>query len=607
MNRRDKIIRLPGVFLVSLGILLLGAALGAEEKPIEKTSLSTRDSQLIGKYSESHALVIEVTEYTDGWQELVGISEQMDQLERVLIWHGFQVERVSNPTGEELARAFEKFIAAHGFETDNRLLFFFSGHGHSRQALDGRLKSYLVPSDAPLPEREPEEFRRKALSLTRLPGWAHEIEAKHALFVFDSHISGRIFEKWLESKTPPRISTKVDLPVRYFITAGSVGDRVPAKSFFTPAFVRALEGEGDLNQDGRMTGRELGVHLTRKMESLHARQTLQHGPVAEPALGDGDFVFTTPSIHRELEASISTPVASGRLLEALPFPSENSRLRKKCLSGEPARCVDLGYAYDTGRGVPTDHAEAARLYKLACDGGEPKGCTNLAGLLRKGQGVPQSYSEAARLDRLGCDANYHRACTNLGYLYSQGWGVPQSDREAVRLFQLACTGGDLMGCLNLGTQTQTGEGVSPNAVEAARLYRLVCDGGETRGCVNLGLLLEQGHGVGQNGKEAARLYRLSCESGNSAGCYFLGHLYEKGKLLPQEYSEAARFYRLACEGGDTEACALLGDFFESGKGVSKDLKEAARLYRLGCDGDSDWGCNHLHRLCRSGAIGPGCP
>ncbi len=54
-------------------------------------------------------------------------------------------------------------------------------------------------------------------------------------------------------------------PVRQFITSGSAGEEVPANSVFTPAFVDAIEhGLADLNQDGYITGTELGLFLKKR-------------------------------------------------------------------------------------------------------------------------------------------------------------------------------------------------------------------------------------------------------------------------------------------------------------------------------------------------------
>lgn len=83
--------------------------------------------------------------------------------------------------------------------------------------------------------------------------------------------------------------------VRQFITAGTAGEEVPARSTFTPAFVDALlHREGDLDRDGYVTGTELGLHLQSEV-SRYAVQTPQFGKIRDRELAKGDFVFVLGS------------------------------------------------------------------------------------------------------------------------------------------------------------------------------------------------------------------------------------------------------------------------------------------------------------------------
>ena len=48
------------------------------------------------------------------------------------------------------------------------------------------------------------------------------------------------------------------------------------------------------------------------------------------------------------------------------------RFRQAAEKGHPAATTELGLAYEEGRGVDRDAAEAARLLNLAADSGEPR-------------------------------------------------------------------------------------------------------------------------------------------------------------------------------------------------------------------------------------------
>ncbi|NIM15800.1 MAG: hypothetical protein GTO45_35700, partial [Candidatus Aminicenantes bacterium] len=70
---------------------------------------------------------------------------EMRLLESSFKKHGFTIETSLNPTGEEIRKTIKDFIDRYGFERNNRLLIFFSGHGYTRK--DGE-KGYIVPADA---------------------------------------------------------------------------------------------------------------------------------------------------------------------------------------------------------------------------------------------------------------------------------------------------------------------------------------------------------------------------------------------------------------------------------------------------------------------------
>ena len=242
----------------------------------------------VGTYDQSYALLIGVSDYTAGWPDLESVTEELEEIESVLKNQGFNVEKVLNPGSEEMKKAFEQFINRYGLHENNRLLFFFSGHGHTRK--QGK-KGYIVPADAPDPRFDDRGFVQKAIGMRQMLTWARRIEAKHALFLFDSCFSGTVFKVRALPAQPPHISDLTSRPVRQFITAGSAGETVPARSVFVPSFIRAIQGDGDLDGDGYVTGTELGMFLHRKVLSYDAGQTPQYGKIKDPDLDEGDFVF----------------------------------------------------------------------------------------------------------------------------------------------------------------------------------------------------------------------------------------------------------------------------------------------------------------------------
>ena len=94
---------------------------------------------------------------------------------------------------------------------------------------------------------------------------AKQIFAKHALVVFDSCFSGVIF-RIVCAKPYRHIKVKVAEPVRQFITAGNENEEVPNKLVLKAVFVKGIKDEyGDCNEDGYITGEELGAYLSEKL------------------------------------------------------------------------------------------------------------------------------------------------------------------------------------------------------------------------------------------------------------------------------------------------------------------------------------------------------
>lgn len=247
----------------------------------------------VGEYSGSYALLVGVSKYTEGWLSLDAVPGEMNEIGEALKRNGFEVRKVMDPDGEALVKAFDNFIKDYGFDKNNRLLFFYSGHGYT---LDNGERGYLVPADAPDPEKDEKGFRQKALDMTDILGWCRKMTAKHSLFLFDSCFSGTIFTTRGRPKQPSHITALTDKPVRQFVSAGTAGQQVPAKSVFAPCFLKALRGDADYDKDGFVTGTELGMYLFNSVTDYTDRtQTPQFGKIKDARLDEGDFVF---SVHK---------------------------------------------------------------------------------------------------------------------------------------------------------------------------------------------------------------------------------------------------------------------------------------------------------------------
>jgi len=153
---------------------------------------------------------------------------------------------------------------------------------------------YIVPVDAPNPNSDPTGFKKKAIPMQQFDTWAKGIEARHALFLFDSCFSGSIFN--VTRAVPDNIGEKTMKAVRQFITSGSAEEQVPDKSIFRDQFIAGISGEADRGGDGYVTGAELGEFLDERVVNYSKKsQHPQYGKIQDPDLDKGDFVFAVPA------------------------------------------------------------------------------------------------------------------------------------------------------------------------------------------------------------------------------------------------------------------------------------------------------------------------
>ncbi len=245
-------------------------------------------------YEGSYSLIIGAVNYRY-WDRLGGVRDDVPAVRAVLEKHGFKVEELIDPTGDNLLPRINKFINEYGLHPNNRLIIYFSGHGYTEVAEDGRKFGYIVPVDAPKPAKDLVGFQQKALTMDEIETAARRIRSKHALFVFDSCFSGTLVNRG-GLKVPAVIDYYAARPVRQFITAGADDQEVPAESVFRQVFVRGLEGKADANNDGYVTGTELATYLQDQVIYYRGTlQTPQYGKIRDPRLDSGDFIFTLPT------------------------------------------------------------------------------------------------------------------------------------------------------------------------------------------------------------------------------------------------------------------------------------------------------------------------
>ncbi|MBI5892517.1 MAG: caspase family protein [Deltaproteobacteria bacterium] len=330
------------LFTICALITLLPSISGSQPKSqstdsrgVKVVAIKDAQGKEIGLYKESHALIIGVSEYTEGWPKLPGVKKDVEDVKNTLQNHGFNVTVVMDPKREQMIQAFEGFINKYGLKPENRLLFYFAGHGHTVKQSYGEEMGYIVPADAPNPNKDPERFLTKAVDMQLIEVFAKRIQSKHAMFLFDSCFSGSLFA--ITRAVPENISYKTAKPVRQFLTSGSADEQVPDASIFRHQFIAAINGEADVDKDGYVTGTELGEFLQNKVINYSkGAQHPQYGKIRNPNLDKGDFVFARIKGSEE-DASKKVTVSESQRIAREKLEEEQRKLEEERQSIETER------------------------------------------------------------------------------------------------------------------------------------------------------------------------------------------------------------------------------------------------------------------------------
>jgi len=339
------------ILLLLLSIIVTGAYAQQRGEKAVNVKIGSSSTQL---YTQSHALVIGISLYNNGWSPLPGVKSDVLAVKTALESSGFNVVLLQDASKEQIDKSISDFINNYGQQQDNRLLVYFAGHGHTVRTSYGDELGYIVPVDAPDPVLNLGAFQSKALEMAQIEIYAKRIQSKHALFIFDACFAGSLFD--MRSATSEIITYKTTKPVRQFITSGTADEQVPDKSIFRRQFVEALTTSvADSDKDGFLTGSELGQFLQKKVVNYsYNTQHPQYGKIRNPNLDKGDFVFelasnpnntvqpTSPSVAPSLSAgtveieygsiSINSDVAGTLYVDGVSIGSLAQRSRNNVLN-----------------------------------------------------------------------------------------------------------------------------------------------------------------------------------------------------------------------------------------------------------------------------------
>jgi len=268
----------------------------------------------------------------------------------------------------------------------------------------------------------------------------------------------------------------------------------------------------------------------------------------------------------EYDAEISAQLqksglSAEKIAKAADLPAKENPVAEAC----------LGWKYQTGNGITSDHAAAGKWLKKSAEAGLPLGEFLYAIQLGFRQ-APEPKTDAVNWMQKAAAGGLPMACNEIGLAYLDGYGLKNDAKTALGWLKKAAEGGSAYGKNNLGYCLMNGLGREMAREDAAALWRPLAEAGVPVAEMNLGTAYLSGHGVTEDNTEGFQWVLKSAQAGHVMAQYFAGLLLMYGdKGVAIDKAEAVRWIQSAAKGGSAQAECLVGMLAVSGREVPQDI------------------------------------
>ena len=270
-------------------------------------------------FRKSHAFIIGIDNYANVRPLDTPINDAKVLASKLKTNHDYQNPTILlDPTLQDLRELLHKAIPQEVTSEEDRLLFYFAGHG---VALDGENgpSGYIVPADARPNDRD------SLLPMEELHDALTSLRCRHGLLILDCCFSGAFkwasgfrgfqldiphiiyrerFQRYcLDPAWHVLSSSAYDQKALDVLNEYSLGYRNTEHSEHSPfalALFEALDGKADVvpdGGDGLITASELYIYLRDWVETRTMKQDQRQTPSFFPLKrhDKGEFIFLTPS------------------------------------------------------------------------------------------------------------------------------------------------------------------------------------------------------------------------------------------------------------------------------------------------------------------------
>ena len=316
-------------------------------------------SQSARPFGKSIAFLVGVSKYSH-LSQLPSVRNDVSDMRSFLLDKaGFDEVYVATDeiVNRDLIEQYVKGVLPAKMQKDDRLLFYYSGHGGDNQGQTG----YMLFSGA----QRSQFYGPDVLAVDSLNDWSRELQIKHALFILDSCSSGLgIVEKsGTTDSNALLLKTLSGNGSRTVLTAGTADEETYAEenrqqaghSIFTKSLLDAFDSRSLSDSGGLITIDELFADSQKEMAQFRATSGRSTTPRMWPLQEfdyRGTFVFLNP---RTTTARLTAEQA--KALQVVP-KAENSDATDSASGIIEVFSARLGELYVDGR--PTGLALAGQ-------------------------------------------------------------------------------------------------------------------------------------------------------------------------------------------------------------------------------------------------------
>ncbi|MEM0992175.1 MAG: caspase family protein [Bacteroidota bacterium] len=279
-------------------------------------------------FGQSHAFLVGINDYQyeSNLHNAINDVEAIAQILREETVHDFIVHKpLLNATFDELSHLLEVEIPKL-LKAEDRVLFYFAGHGIATPSQEGRPEGYLLPSDA---NTDRNQSDKRMLAMSDLNVALDKLPCKHFFLVLDCCFAGAF--QWANNKRsnvslPKKIYRQhfdryVSDPAWQVLTSSSYDQEAfdssaglsvsktdnrgqQQNSPFATLFMEALKGEADVvpndqsGGDGLITAHEMYLYIRDKLElqtmSVSKKDRQTPGLFSLSKHDKGQFLFLSP-------------------------------------------------------------------------------------------------------------------------------------------------------------------------------------------------------------------------------------------------------------------------------------------------------------------------